>query len=159
MRVALLGHEPSTRTALESACAAGGHDVIGDGAGPVDLAVVEPGPTADATVVARLAARRPRPRIAVVTAYPSLAGAVALARAGADIYLSVAMPAAVFALLTADAGPDEPAPAMPSLALAEWEYISFVLTTCRGNISRAARLLGIHRQSLQRKLRKRPPPR
>ena len=47
----------------------------------------------------------------------------------------------------------------PSLARAEWEHIQRVLTDCGGNISEAARRLGIHRRSLQRKLQKYPPPR
>jgi two-component system response regulator RegA len=34
-----------------------------------------------------------------------------------------------------------------------------VISDCDGNISQAARLLGIHRRSLQRKLAKYPPPR
>jgi two-component system response regulator RegA len=47
----------------------------------------------------------------------------------------------------------------PSLARAEWEHIQRVLTDCGGNISEAARRLGIHRRSLQRKLHKYPPSR
>jgi two-component system response regulator RegA len=46
---------------------------------------------------------------------------------------------------------------VPSLARAEWEHIHRVLADCDGNISEAARRLGIHRRSLQRKLRKRAP--
>jgi len=42
----------------------------------------------------------------------------------------------------------------PSLARAEWEHIHRVLADCDGNISEAARRLGIHRRSLQRKLQK-----
>ena len=45
---------------------------------------------------------------------------------------------------------------VPSLARAEWEHINRVLADCGGNISEAARRLGIHRRSLQRKLGKRP---
>lgn len=45
----------------------------------------------------------------------------------------------------------------PSLARNEWEHIHRVLRDCDGNISEAARRLGIHRRSLQRKLRKRAP--
>jgi two-component system response regulator RegA len=33
-----------------------------------------------------------------------------------------------------------------------------VLTDCDGNISQAAKVLGLHRRSLQRKLFKYPPP-
>ncbi|HEX4405377.1 MAG TPA: response regulator [Polyangia bacterium] len=43
-----------------------------------------------------------------------------------------------------------------SLARAEWNYIQKVLTHSRGNISEAARILCLHRRSLQRKLRRRP---
>ncbi len=45
----------------------------------------------------------------------------------------------------------------PSLARNEWEHIHRVLGECDNNISEAARRLGIHRRSLQRKLRKRAP--
>ena len=47
---------------------------------------------------------------------------------------------------------------MPSLARVEWEHIQRVLADCGGNLSQAARLLGIHRRSLQRKLSKDPVP-
>ena len=50
---------------------------------------------------------------------------------------------------------DDPG-SVPSLARVEWEHIQRVLTDCEGNISRAARLLGLHRRSLQRKLGKDP---
>lgn len=43
-----------------------------------------------------------------------------------------------------------------SLSQNEHEYISYVLAQNRGNISKTARELGLHRQSLQRKLRKKP---
>lgn len=46
---------------------------------------------------------------------------------------------------------------VPTLAQAEWEHIHRILADCGGNISEAARRLGIHRRSLQRKLRKRAP--
>jgi two-component system, response regulator RegA len=45
----------------------------------------------------------------------------------------------------------------PTLARAEFEHINRVLAACNGNISEAARRLGIHRRSLQRKLQKTPP--
>ena len=43
-----------------------------------------------------------------------------------------------------------------SLSQNEHEYINYVLTQNNGNISKTARELGLHRQSLQRKLRKHP---
>jgi ActR/RegA family two-component response regulator len=45
----------------------------------------------------------------------------------------------------------------PSLERIQWEYIHAVLDSCGGNISEAARQLGVHRQSLQRMLRRLPP--
>jgi two-component system, response regulator RegA len=38
----------------------------------------------------------------------------------------------------------------------EWEHINRVLMECGGNVSEAARLLGLHRRTLQRKLSKYP---
>ena len=44
------------------------------------------------------------------------------------------------------------------MARVQWEYVHKVLVDANGNISAAARRLGIHRQSLQRKLKTLPPP-
>ncbi len=46
-----------------------------------------------------------------------------------------------------------------SLDRVEWEHINRVLVECDGNVSEAARVLGLHRRSLQRKLAKYPSPR
>jgi len=46
---------------------------------------------------------------------------------------------------------------VPSLSQVEWDHIQRVLHDCNGNVSLAARKLGIHRQSLQRKLRRYAP--
>ena len=48
---------------------------------------------------------------------------------------------------------DDDTPEAPSLARVEWEHIQSVLFACCGNVSQAARVLGVHRRSLQRKLR------
>lgn len=47
---------------------------------------------------------------------------------------------------------------MLTLDEVEWEHISRALSDCGGNISHAAKALGLHRQSLQRKLRLRAAP-
>ena len=47
-------------------------------------------------------------------------------------------------------------PTAQPLARVEWEHIQRVMGDCDGNVSQAARLLGIHRRSLQRKLAKNP---
>lgn len=43
-----------------------------------------------------------------------------------------------------------------SLSRNEYEYINYVLEQNKGNISQTAKDLGLHRQSLQRKLKKNP---
>ncbi|MCG5052636.1 MAG: hypothetical protein KA712_06725 [Myxococcales bacterium] len=67
-------------------------------------------------------------------------------------------------VLRAIHAPDMPAanealasPRMQSLARNEWEYLNEAIYQCRGNLSEAARLLQIPRQTLYRKLRKYPP--
>ncbi|MBF5041926.1 response regulator [Aggregicoccus sp. 17bor-14] len=106
-------------------------------------------------------------RIVVLTGYGSIATALEAVRLGAVHYLTKPATAedVLAALLrgsadapAADAAPppDGAEPEVPSLARAEWEHIERVLADCGGNISEAARKLGIHRRSLQRKLQ-RPP--
>ena len=46
---------------------------------------------------------------------------------------------------------------LPSLDRAAWEHLQRVLSECNGNISEAARRMGMHRRTLQRKLQKLPP--
>lgn len=100
-------------------------------------------------------------KIVVLTGYGSIATALDALRLGATHYLT--KPAEVDEILEAferdqAAGEDsKPDYALPSLARVEWEHINRVLTDCGGNISRAARVLKIHRRSLQRKLSKYPP--
>ena len=99
--------------------------------------------------------------IIVLTAYGSIATAMEAVRLGAKDFLQ--KPATVDEIETAfrrgTAAPTDAVPPpteVPSLARAEWEHINRVLTECDGNISHAARLLGLHRRSLQRKLAKYP---
>ena len=47
---------------------------------------------------------------------------------------------------------------MTPLHRLEWEHIQQALNDTGGNVSATARLLGMHRRSLQRKLAKRPGP-
>jgi two-component system response regulator RegA len=101
-------------------------------------------------------------RVLVLTGYGSIATAVDAMKLGATHYLAKPADAddiiAAFARdasspLSSTAGNET----APSLARAEWEHINRVLSDCGGNISEAARRLGIHRRSLQRKLQKYPP--
>jgi two-component system, response regulator RegA len=102
--------------------------------------------------------------VVVLTGYGSIATALEAVRLGAKHYLT--KPADVDDLIAAfERGePRSSAPAdgegqVPTLARVEWEHINRVLVDCGGNISRAAKLLGLHRRSLQRKLAKYPSPR
>ncbi len=110
-------------------------------------------------LIAPLKAAAPRMRIVLVTGYASVATAVEAIKRGADDYLP--KPASLDAILRAAAGVQaEPAVeplAMTPLARIEWEHIQQALAETGGNVSAAARLLGMHRRSLQRKLGKRPP--
>jgi two-component system, response regulator RegA len=113
-------------------------------------------------LVAELRALDPGTAVVVLTGYGSIATAVEAVRRGAVHY--VAKPADADELLSAFnrvAGGPAPVsePETPSLARAEWEHIQRVLADCEGNISEAARRLGLHRKSLQRKLNKYPPAR
>lgn len=100
-------------------------------------------------------------RIVVLTGYGSIASAVEAVRLGAQDYLT--KPADVDAILAALFRSAEDKKSMqvdfqvPSLARTEWEHIHRVLSDCDGNVSEAARRLGIHRRSLQRKLNRYPP--
>jgi two-component system response regulator RegA len=102
--------------------------------------------------------------IIMLTGYGSIATALTATKLGANHYLS--KPADADQILNAysrisegsnDPPPDPATHAVPSLARVEWEHIQRVLTDCDGNVSQAAKLLGLHRRSLQRKLAKYPP--
>ena len=104
----------------------------------------------------------PATKSVVLTGYGSIATAIDAVRLGAAYYLS--KPADADDILTAfTRGQTPPLAATeaehptPSLARAEWEHINRVLADCGGNVSAAARRLGLHRRSLQRKLQKYPP--
>jgi two-component system response regulator RegA len=115
----------------------------------------------------------PQMQIVVLTGYGTIATAVEAVKAGAADYLTKPVDAeqilAAFEKaeekqtnqpveLPANIPQISPAEAQtPSLARVEWDYIHRVLSDCGGNISLAARKLGIHRRSLQRKLQKLPP--
>lgn len=97
--------------------------------------------------------------IVVLTGFGSIASAKDAIRAGAVDYLT--KPATTDQILAAfEAGHEGSMQApttAPSLAQVEWEHIQRILTDCDGNVSQAARVLGIHRRSLQRKLAKHSP--
>ncbi|MCB9544387.1 MAG: response regulator [Myxococcales bacterium] len=130
---------------------------------PVPKAIVDlrmPG-RSGLELVEAIAARWPATEVVVLTGYGSIATAVAAVRLGALNYLTKPADAddVLAAFEKAEAPPLAPTDEYqaPSLARAEWEHINRVLADCGGNISEAARRLGLHRRSLQRKLQKYPP--
>jgi two-component system response regulator RegA len=102
----------------------------------------------------------PATRVVVLTGYGSIATALDAVHRGATHYLT--KPADVDEILAAfeRAGAPSTPPLPPlqpmSLDRVEWEHINRVLVECGGNVSEAARQLGLHRRSLQRKLAKFP---
>jgi two-component system, response regulator RegA len=103
--------------------------------------------------------KRDLPELVLVlcSGYLSVTAAVAAVRAGAEIV--VLKPITLHEILQRlEASTDEPdLDDTPTLARAEWEHIMRVLADCNGNVSKAARRLGIYRSSLQRRLRKDAP--
>jgi two-component system response regulator RegA len=91
-------------------------------------------------------------RVVILTAFGTIPLAVKALRLGAVDFLTKPLGAAQI-LEALREGPPSPR----SLARVEYEYIRRTLDSCDGNVSEAARCLRIHRRSLQRKLRKRPP--
>lgn len=98
-------------------------------------------------------------RIVVLTGYASISTAVESIKLGAIHYLT--KPADVDDILSAlyhdegNAEIDVQAKPMSTKRM-EWEHLQKVLADNDGNISAAARAMGMHRRTLQRKLQKKP---
>lgn len=104
--------------------------------------------------------RCPQARIVLATGFASIATAVDAIRRGAWNYLpkpfDVDMLLHAFAYSPEQAPPATPPSRLLSLRQQGWEHQQRVLSECGGNISAAARLLGIDRRTLQRRLVKQP---
>jgi two-component system, response regulator RegA len=158
------------RGRLVRAFGARGFEVSGAGTYEDALAIAEQEPPELAVVDLRLPTRsgidvirglkeiEPSTVAIVLTGYGSIATAVEAMKSGALTYLTKPVDAdQILAAFESSGLPDTPI-GVPSLARVEWEHLQRVLTECHGNLSQAARLLGIHRRSLQRKLSKNPTP-
>ncbi len=112
------------------------------------------------TLIKPLRALRADMRILLVTGYASVATAVDAIKRGADDYLP--KPATADMILRALGLEKAEAVTVESTMIPlhrlEWEHIQQALHETGGNVSAAARLLNMHRRSLQRKLAKRPGP-
>jgi two-component system response regulator RegA len=100
----------------------------------------------------------PATRIVVLTGYASIATAVEAIKLGATQYLSKPANAdEIVAAFGHNPSADIPLNAQPaSVERLEWEHIQRVLHENGDNISATARVLNMHRRTLQRKLSKRP---
>jgi len=97
-------------------------------------------------------------KIIILTGFGSISTTVEAMRLGADDYLTKPIRYEVLKnkVIGIDLGENEEADGL-KLDQAEREHIEFILNSCHGNITKAAKILGIHRQSLQRKLKKYSP--
>lgn len=122
----------------------------------VDLRI---GQDSGLNVIKALVKSVPDIRIVVLTGYASISTAVESIKLGATHYLT--KPAEVDEILNAfhheqgDADVDVQAAPMSTKRM-EWEHLQKVLNDYDGNISAAARAMGMHRRTLQRKLQKKP---
>ncbi|HEX7349285.1 MAG TPA: response regulator transcription factor [Rhodanobacteraceae bacterium] len=112
------------------------------------------------TLIPALLHAAPALRILLLTGYASIATAVEAIKRGAHDYLAKPVDAdtVMRALLDDYTGDgEETLPKVPlPLRRVEWEHIQRTLHECHDNISEAARRLGMHRRTLQRKLAKHP---
>lgn len=95
-------------------------------------------------------------RLVVMAGWASIGAALEAARRGASDLLTkpVSIDQLEASLTGTELGLDA---SVPSLEKVEWEHIQRILLQTGGNVSRTARLLGIDRRTLQRKLARHPP--
>ena len=99
----------------------------------------------------------PQTRAVMLTGYGTIRTAVDAVRKGAVEYLT--KPTNADEILEALQSGERKQPGgfpSPTLAQVEWEHMQRVLEKHDGNVTKAAKALGIHRRSLQRKLSKDP---
>ena len=110
-------------------------------------------------LVGPLRQARPDIRIVVLTGYGNIATAVAAVKEGAVDYL--AKPADADDILASLLAPEgyraEPPETPMSADRVCWEHIQSVYQSCGTNVSETARLLRMHRRTLQRVLARRAP--
>ncbi|MCL6417421.1 response regulator transcription factor [Aestuariirhabdus sp. Z084] len=111
------------------------------------------------SLLPELKTANPKMEIVLLTGFASIATAVEAVKLGANNYLCKPADAdeVVSALLCQPADPTQLKPSAPlSVDQLEWEHIQRILQEQQGNISATARVLGMHRRTLQRKLQKPP---
>ena len=110
------------------------------------------------SLISQLQLQNKEARIVILTGFASIPTAVEAIKLGAFNYLH--KPATVKELLRAfedNTEEEVTIEASPmSVERLEWEHIQRVLHEHEGNVSSTARVLGMHRRTLQRKLQKHP---
>ena len=124
--------------------------------GIIDLCI---GDESGLQLIQQLIQLNPEIRLVVLTGFASIATAVEAIKLGAKHYLT--KPASVSEIMDAmyseQGNADVMTTAQPmSVKKLEWEHIQKVLAEHQGNVSAAARAMGMHRRTLQRKLQKKP---
>lgn len=105
-----------------------------------------------------LKARFPHVKVVMMSGFGSVASAVKAMQLGAHNFISKPVTPDMILKAFTDQNVGEEVPDQEiSLARMEREYIDYILQNSDGNITQAAKKLGLHRQSLQRKLRKNIP--
>lgn len=126
----------------------------------VDLALLDlrVGSESGLDFMKELKVRFPQARIVMMSGFGSVASAVKAMQLGAHNFITKPVTVEMILRAFSDAQTDMQLPEEEiSLARMEREYIDYVLQSSEGNITQAAKKLGLHRQSLQRKLRKNIP--
>ena len=154
------------RLGYETEIANSGQQALSAGIAPeVVLLDMRLGEESGLGLVPELLKRYPEAKIIIVTGYANLATAVTAIKQGASNYIAKPVDVkdvhgVIQECLSGNVqAPEEvPLPAQsPSLKRLEWEHIHRVLEENDGNISRTAEQLGMHRRTLQRKLKKHAP--
>jgi two-component system response regulator RegA len=112
-------------------------------------------------IIEAILAKSPNTQIVILTGYSSIATAVKAIKLGAYNYLckparSDDIIAAFEQQADSTINNQTPVSETPSVKRMEWEHIQRVLAENNDNVSATARVLGMHRRTLQRKLAKMP---
>jgi two-component system, response regulator RegA len=158
LRTTLRGFQQQGMVAHAATCAARAHELAGHHRPALMVIDLRIGEESGLDLIEVLRAGHAGAAIVLLSAYASVATTMAAVRCGADLVMFKPVhPTEILHQIGGSPRAEVGAPTTPSLARAEWEHVNRVLQDCDGNISEAARRLGIYRQSLQRKLRKYSP--
>ena len=107
-------------------------------------------------LIQEILAISPEARILILTGYGTISSTVEAIKLGAINYLTKPVDAdTIIAAFLGEVKMDSNSQ-IPPLHQVEWDYIQKVINQCQGNITKASKLLGLHRRSLQRKIKKSP---